>query len=106
MEIDRIKTIESLKNDVKSTDRQYSATPIGLLTAETNLALADSIEQLQRQISVTISELRKTISLENDKSIKTQQQLAESNDKHSRAMIFLTLVIAAATIVQAFGVFK
>lgn len=98
---ERKKLIEQLKHDVQNSGYQYSAPPIGLLSAETTLALIDSIDTLQKQIPITISELRTTLREANERSINSQEALAKSNDRHSKAMVFLTQILAVAALVQA-----
>ena len=105
MDTDRIKKIEDLKKKVENTDPRMADSYIGLLQVETSLLLSEVVELLQKQIPITISELRTTIGNAADKTIEADKKLAESNNRHSRAMFYLTIILAVAGIIQALSAY-
>ncbi len=77
----------------------------GLLNAETIQLLAETVGALHHQIPITISELRGTLRSINNESIEANRKLAESNNKNSRSMFWLTVVLAIAAVIQALSAF-
>lgn len=105
MNTERIKKIEELKGEVENTDPRMADSSIGLLQAETSLLLSEVVELLQKQIPISISELRTTIGNATDRTIESDKKLAESNNRHSRAMFWLTIILAIAAIIQALSAY-
>src|SRR5262245_18532683 len=70
---------------------------------EVNLALVDAVEALQDQILVSTTELEEGLNQSVSRMITANERLAESNDKHSVAMVRLTYALVFVGIVQAFA---
>lgn len=65
------------------------------------LDLTESVNSLRQQLALTVSSLEHSLIKLNDKSIESQVNLAESNNRHSQAMVLLTQIMAIAALVQA-----
>lgn len=66
---------------------KHAALYIGGVGQQLNAKIVDLIASLEKQV---------------DKIIKSNEKLAESNDKHSRAMFWLTVVLAFFAGAQVF----
>ena len=80
-------------------DNKLRAT-IGKLSAERSKELSDTILVLQKQIPVSISDLRSTISNNADKIIQSNEKLSRSNENYAKWMKWLTFGLFAVGIAQ------
>ena len=73
---------------------------IGKLSADRSKELANAILTLQKQIPMSISELRGTISNNADKIIQSNERLSKSNESYAKWMKWLTFGLFAVCIAQ------
>jgi hypothetical protein len=91
------KIIEDYISGEISGQNQKMHAAVGKINAESNKDLKDAVLVLAKQIPISISELRNTITINVDKLIKSNEDLSKSNTTHARSMNLLTgaLVILA-----------
>jgi len=104
MNKERSESIQKLKDQISQIPN-YSGIDmtglVGRLNAEVTHALVEAIEPLPEQISKTVGELRLTISRSTSQVIDESKELAASNDRHAKAMFWLTVALFLAAAVQA-----
>lgn len=71
-----------------------------MLNAEINIALTGAIEILDAQIPVSVADMKQGLDNSFSKLIQSNENLAKSQDKHSRAMFWLTIALVGVGILQ------
>lgn len=89
-----------ISGDQTGEDNKLRAT-VGKLSAERSKELTNAISTLQKQIPVSISDLRSTISNNADKIIQSNEKLSRSNENYAKWMKWLTFGLFAVGITQA-----
>jgi hypothetical protein len=73
---------------------------IGQLTADRSRDLTNSVDNLRVQLSLTVSDLRKTITTNTENVIKSSERLSQSNESNAKSMNRLTLGLLIVAIAQ------
>jgi hypothetical protein len=97
----RLRNIEEIGARLTREFKNSQDTLIGILNSETGLALVEAIEQLQHKILESTEYLNRGLDQSVTKLIASNEKLAESNDRHAKAMKWLTIMLAFAAFVQA-----
>jgi len=72
----------------------------GIATALSNLDLAESVQLLQLQVMDASVENRRSLNQITDKIIESNIKLSQSNDRHAKAMKWLTAALVTISLVQ------
>jgi hypothetical protein len=73
---------------------------IGIAEATATFNVAESLQMLQLQIEETALSNRKSAEIQTDKLIVSNAKLAESNNRHSRRIIWLTWALVIVGLLQ------
>jgi hypothetical protein len=98
---ERLRILEEIGARLNREFGNSQDTLIGILNSETGVALVEAIEQLQDKIVESTDHLNRGLDQSVTKLIASNEKLAESNDRHARAMKWLTFGLLVAASVQA-----